>query len=216
MVLNSHLFSSTAKKVEKRERNAIVTLVMDSSFGFVAGALALAQSLIDVESQLPKVVMVTSAVDKTTRKLLKHKFDEIVEVDVIDCIFKTSRIADAMFDMKGEKWALSMNNWRATCTKLAVWSLTKYSRVIFMDADMIAIGNVDDALYKYSNRTFLAAPEILPPDTINSGFMVLEPSKKMFDHLMGINNDMGVAWTGDQYIINYGFCPKWHSGTFQM
>ena len=30
--------------------------------------------------------------------------------------------------------------------------------------------------------------------------------------MMEINREMGVAWTGDQYIINWGLCPHWHVG----
>ena len=64
-----------------------------------------------------------------------------------------------------------------TCTKFAAWNLTKFDRVIFMDADMIAVGPVDDAARRLARRgdgggadeTFAAAPETLPPDQFNSG-----------------------------------------------
>ena len=79
---------------------------------------------------------------------------------------------------KGAKWQDTMKKWAPTCTKLAAWTLTQFERVIFMDSDMIAVGAVDDALYEYSNAPFLACPEVLPPDTLNSGFMVLNPSMK--------------------------------------
>mmetsp|Transcript_8153 Transcript_8153/g.8319 ORF Transcript_8153/g.8319 Transcript_8153/m.8319 type:complete len:242 (+) Transcript_8153:140-865(+) len=42
--------------------------------------------------------------------------------------------------------------------------------------------------------------------------MVLSPSLSTFSHLISLNNNMGVAWTGDQYLINYGLCPRWHDG----
>lgn len=198
-----------AKKA--RIKNAVVTLVMGTNNGFIMGAIALGQSLIDSGSILKRVVMVTPEVDQRSRRILRKVWDDVVEVEQIDCIFKTHPQADAMFDMKGEKWTGTMAKWAPTCTKLAAWSLYDYERIIFMDSDMIAIGLVDTALYEYSNATFLAAPEVLPPDTINSGFMVLEPSKKTFQELIVINKDMGVAWTGDQYIINWGLCPSWHT-----
>lgn len=193
-------------------KHAVVTLLMDTSSGFLSGVLALGQSLVDVDSKLQRVVMVTPDVSHEERLVLRNIWDLVVEVDIINCIFKTNPVADSMFDMKGDKWQGTMIKWAPTCTKLAVWQLIKFERVIFMDSDMIAVGNIDDALFEYSDAEFLAAPEVLPPDTINSGFMVLNPSLETFQNLLDINEDMGVAWTGDQYIINHGLCPKWHVG----
>eukprot|EP01041_Mallomonas_annulata_P013546 gene13546-28732_t len=209
-LLHSKNIDATAKFAKKSQRNAVVTLLMKPSSGFISGALTLAQSLIEVKSTLTRVIMVTPDVDENTRIFLKNLYDEVVEVKIINCIYKTSEIADTMFDMKGEKWTGIKNNWAPTCTKLAVWNLTQYDRVIFMDSDMIAISPIDDVL-QFSTAPFLAAPEILPPDNINSGFMVLEPSKKTFQKLIDLNEGMGVAWTGDQYLINYGLCPNWHT-----
>lgn len=215
-ILAIPISSKTSEKVEnepKQLRTAIVTLLMEVSSGFATGAITLAQSLIDTQSQLQRVIMVTPDVDKSTRQFLKNFYHDVVEVQRINCIFKTAPIAHQMFDMEGPTWRSATNNWRPTCTKLAVWNLTSYDRVIFMDSDMLAVGLVDEALSESPHLPFLAAPEILPPDTINSGFMVLEPSADTFAHLLALNADTGVAWTGDQYLINHGLCPNWHKGT---
>jgi len=170
--------------------------MMGTDSGFISGVVTLGQSLIEAGSKLERIVMITPDVTPETRKSLLSRWNKVIEVDYINCKFKTNPDADDMFDMKGEKWKTATTKWAPTCTKLAAWTLTSYDRIIFMDSDMIAVGNVDDALYKYSNQSFLAAPETLPPDTLNSGFMVLNPSLKTFKKLLELNDDMGVAWTG--------------------
>lgn len=57
--------------------------------------------------------------------------------------------------------------WSATCTKFAAWTLTQFDRIIFIDADTLVVGPIDDALYGFSNASLAAAPETFPPDTFN-------------------------------------------------
>ena len=38
---------------------------------------------------------------------------------------------------------------------------------------MLVVGSIDDAIYGFSNASLVAAPETFPPDTFNSGFMVI-------------------------------------------
>ena len=103
----------------------------------------------------------------------------------------------------------SYHRWSQTCTKFVAWNLTQYKRVIFMDSDTLVVGPIDDVLYGYTNSTFAAAPETFPPDTFNSGFMVLTPSKAGYDELLRVNTEVGSAEGGDQGVFNNGLCPNW-------
>lgn len=78
-----------------------------------------------------------------------------------------------------------------------------------MDSDLVVLENVDDALYGYSNASFVAAPECFPPDTINSGFMVFTPSVETFEFLVASNENGGSAEGGDQGIYSVYLCPNW-------
>ena len=58
---SSRSWKSKEEKIEKKKRKgAVVTLVSGSnSAGYASGALALGQSLVDVGSELDRVVMIT-------------------------------------------------------------------------------------------------------------------------------------------------------------
>lgn len=82
----------------------MVTLVTGTDSGYVSGALALGQSLVNVGSQLPRVVMVTPEVEASSRVRLAHLF-EVVEVEPIPCNHKIDAAVDPkQYDLQGEKY----------------------------------------------------------------------------------------------------------------
>jgi alpha-N-acetylglucosamine transferase len=120
---------------EINERNAIVTLVTGHSSGYVSGAIALGQSLIDIGSVLKRVIMVTPDVEKASRESLSHMW-EIIDVQPIKC--NHNNILDpSMFDLESEQYKAGIEKWSLTCTKFAAFSLVQFDRVIFMDSDML-------------------------------------------------------------------------------
>jgi alpha-N-acetylglucosamine transferase len=137
-------------------KHAVVTLVSGSSSGYIAGAVALGQSLIDVGSELTRVVMVTPDVDQQSRKQMSRQW-EVIEVDPIYCNHKHN-LDPTQYDLSGDRYQAGLKRWSSTCTKFAAWKLTQFKRVIFMDADMLVVEPIDDALYGFSNASFLAAP----------------------------------------------------------
>ncbi len=59
----------------------------------------------------------------------------------------------------------------ATLTKIQLWSLTQYSRVLYLDADTLPLQNLDHLFTALppSSVPFAAAPELGYPDTFNAG-----------------------------------------------
>eukprot|EP01041_Mallomonas_annulata_P008312 gene8312-17110_t len=191
------------------DKNAVVTLVTGVNSGYTAGAIALGQSLKDVKSKLHRIVMVTPEVDQQSRKQMS-KVWEVIEVQPIYCNHKMHpSITPDKFDLSGANYQAGIKRWQSTCTKFQAWSLTKYERILFMDSDTLVVNPIDDVLYGFSNASFLASPEAFPPDNFNSGFMVLNPSKKNFDQLLELNERVGSAEGGDQGVFNNGLCPNW-------
>lgn len=193
---------------EITSKNAVVTLVTGNT-GYQAGALALGQSLVDVGSNLRRVVMVTPDVEKKTRKSLS-KLWEIREVEPIACMHKVSAsITPDKYDLQGAAYLKGLERWKNTCTKFAAWTLFEFERVVFIDADCLVIHPIDDVLFSFSNASFAAAPEVFPPDTFNSGFIVLNPGEEQFQRIMSANRRVGSAEGGDQGVFNNGVCPQW-------
>lgn len=198
-----------AAKVPNSERNAVITLVMGENSGYAAGAIALGQSLIDVGSKMKRIVMVTPDVDEGNRQAMAHLW-EVVEVEPVYCNHKLHpSVTPVEYDLQGDQYLAGLKRWFPTCTKFAAWTFTDFERVIFMDSDMLVLEPIDSAVYEYSNASFLAAPECFPPDTFNSGFMVLDPSMATYQHLLQLNQDIGSAEGGDQGVFNNGLCPDW-------
>ena len=191
------------------KRNAVVTLVTGVNSGYSAGAVALGQSIISVGSKLARVAMVTPEVDEGARRQMSLVW-EVVEVEPVRCNHKLHpSITPDKYDLQGANYQAGLKRWSITCTKFAAWNLSRFERVIFMDSDTLVVGPIDDALYEFSNASFLAAPEAFPPDNFNSGFMVLNPSKEAYENLLEINERVGSAEGGDQGVFNNGLCPNW-------
>lgn len=204
------IISCYSSRGSEKKIGAVTTLISGkSSAGYVSGALALGQSIKDVGSKLELVALVTEEVPKQGRESLS-KLWSVVEVETIICNHKHN--LDAMqYDLKGEKYQQGVARWSTTCTKFHAWRQVMYERVIFMDADMLVVGPIDDALWGFSNASFAAAPEAFPPDTFNAGFMVLTPSIATFERLLELNELVGSTEGGDQGVLNNGLCPQWFS-----
>ncbi len=88
----------------------------------------------------------------------------------------------------------------AALTKLHAWRLTAYSRVVFLDADMLVLG---DLTHLFDERAPLAAaPDIGWPDAFNSGLLSLPPSLETYQRLLDFAVDHG-SWDGaDQGLLN--------------
>lgn len=99
----------------------------------------------------------------------------------------------------------------ASLTKLHLFRLTQYSKVIFLDADTLVLrplSHLFDAPHAFS-----AAPDSGWPDAFNSGFMVATPSEETFEGLGDMMAERGSWDGGDQGLLNDYF-PSWNRLSF--
>eukprot|EP00923_Selenidium_pygospionis_P016042 GHVN01028098.1.p1 GENE.GHVN01028098.1~~GHVN01028098.1.p1 ORF type:complete len:142 (+),score=9.31 GHVN01028098.1:300-725(+) len=66
-------------------------------------------------------------------------------------------------------------------TKLTVWNLTQFKKVVYIDADCLVTTNIDE-LFERPAPAF--APDVFPPDHFNAGVMVLEPDSNVFNKMI--------------------------------
>lgn len=108
---------------------AWVTLLTQPDY--LRGVETLQRSLRASGSPWPLVVMVTPAIDDKMRQHLQTRGCRVQEVPVTGPDPALAhRYANERF---AEVWS-----------KLAVWRLTEYQRVAFLDADMLVINNMDE------------------------------------------------------------------------
>ncbi|KAG7452346.1 uncharacterized protein BT62DRAFT_916022 [Guyanagaster necrorhizus] len=181
---------------------AFVTL-LTSDF-YLPGALALAAALKDIhpspaippQVEFQTVCLVTpETVDVSTIKLLRRAYNIVIGVEVI-----------AQEDDKGLK-LLGRPDLNTVLTKLHVFRLTQYSKIVFLDADVLPIRPLSHLFslpYEFS-----AVPDVGWPDIFNSGVMVLSPGEDKFSELSSLLKSKGSWDGGDQGLLN-----EWRGGNW--
>ncbi|XP_075702925.1 glycogenin-1-like isoform X2 [Rhinoderma darwinii] len=160
---------------------------------YCQGALVLGKSLRNRETSRMLVVMITSQVTARMRAILSKVFDEVLEVDVLDS-------ADLVRLSLLKRPELGI-----TFTKIQSWTLTQYTKCVYMDADTIALRNIDEL---FDREEFSAAPDSGWPDCFNSGVFVFRPSLDTFRRLVAYAEEHGSFDGGDQGLLN-SFYSNW-------
>ncbi|KIY69169.1 glycosyltransferase family 8 protein [Cylindrobasidium torrendii FP15055 ss-10] len=186
---------------------AFATLL--TSDHYLPGALALAAALRDVhpipavapEVDFQTICLVTpETLDVSTIKLLRKAYDVVVGVEVI-----------VQEDDKGLK-LLGRLDLRTVLTKLHVFRLTQYTKLIFLDADVLPIRPLSH-LFTLPHE-FAAVPDVGWPDIFNSGVMVLSPGEDKFSELQDLSKSKGSWDGGDQGLLNEWRGNDWHRLSF--
>jgi len=95
-----------------------------------------------------------------------------------------------------------------TFTKIKCWLLEKYSKCVFLDADVLVLRDIDDL---FEREEFSAAPDAGWPDCFNSGVFVYRPSKETYNKLAQFASQQDASFDGgDQGLLN-AFFSSWRS-----
>nr|XP_031301877.1 glycogenin-2 isoform X5 [Camelus dromedarius] len=125
--------------------------------------------------------------------ILSRLFDEVIEVDLTDS-------ADYIHLAFLKRPELGV-----TLTKLHCWTLTHYSKCVFLDADTLVLSNVDEL---FARTELSAAPDPGWPDCFNSGVFVFRPSLETHGLLLQHAADHGSFDGADQGLLN-SFFSSW-------
>lgn len=181
---------------------AYVTVITNKSY--VGGALVLIKSLELVNSKYPIHVIVPEDVDATVIEEFKKR----------NITYYTLKRSNIVFS--GEN---SIAYWQDTFFKLEIFNLCLYEKIVFVDADMVVLKNIDH-LFDCPHMSCVAAGLTLHKNwvNLNSGIMVIEPNETEYHGLIEIaprvyrtliSEGKGV---GDQDVINE-YYNKWKNNT---
>ncbi|KAH9997698.1 hypothetical protein BJV74DRAFT_883311 [Russula compacta] len=186
---------------------AFVTLL--TSDYYLPGALTVAAALKDIhpspalppEVDFQTVCLVTpETVDIASIKLLRKAFDVVVGVEIIQG------------DNERGLQLLGRPDLSTVLTKLHIFRLSQFSKIIFLDADVLPIRPLSH-LFTLPHD-FSAVPDVGWPDIFNSGFMVLSPGEDKFTELMELSKTKG-SWDGaDQGLLNEWRGSNWNRLSF--
>lgn len=204
------------------EKYAWVTMITRDNY--VKGVVTLAYSLLKNKSKYPLVILYTSKLSEEAQKLLKTLKNcemKYVEPYRPECT-KNIPYALPWFD---EVW-----------TKLRIFEMTEYDKLVYIDADMCVLQNMDELFDQPVDEEHIAAcpdclcnPLKLPgfpywhsPDYcylegrptklhyFNAGLLVIKPSKELFNKLCEFINktDLTQIYFAEQDILNKYFDKK--------
>ncbi|KAI3458736.1 hypothetical protein Pfo_015399 [Paulownia fortunei] len=165
----------------KSSEEAYVTLLYGDEF--LLGVRVLGKSIRDTGSTKDMVALVSDGVSDYAKKQLQA--DGWI-VKTISLLENPNQVHPKRF------WGVY--------TKLKIFNMTNYKKVVYLDADTIVVKNIED-LFKC--QKFCA--NLKHSERLNSGVMVVEPSEQVFKDMMTKVNTMHSYTGGDQGFLNSYF-----------
>ncbi|XP_077227966.1 plant glycogenin-like starch initiation protein 6 [Tasmannia lanceolata] len=172
------VFAVVCTRVSGSQSEAYVTLLYGDEF--LLGVRVLGKSIRETGSKKDMVVLVSDGVSNYAKKLLAA--DGWI-VERISLLANPNQIRPKRF------WGVY--------TKLKIFNLTNYKKVVYLDADTIVIKSIED-LFKCGK--FCA--NLKHSERMNSGVMVVEPSETVFKDMMSKVNTLYSYTGGDQGFLN--------------
>ncbi|KAM7511184.1 hypothetical protein LguiB_010059 [Lonicera macranthoides] len=168
------------------KREAYAT-ILHSAQVYVCGAITAAQSIRMSGSTRDLIILVDESITEYHRKGLEAAGWKV-------------RTIQRIRNPKAQKEAYNEFNY----SKFRLWQLTDYDKIIFIDADMLILRNID-ILFQMPDITATGNNGTL----FNSGVMVIEPSNCTFEILMDHVDKIESYNGGDQGYLNEIFV-WWH------
>ncbi|KAH7679421.1 Glucuronosyltransferase protein [Dioscorea alata] len=167
-------------------REAYAT-VLHSSDIYVCGAITLAQSLINTGTNRDLLLLHDHSIPPPKLRALATAGWTLVPIGRIRNPFAAKN---------------SYNEYNYS--KLRLWQLTNYDKLIFLDSDILVLRNLD-LLFRFPELSAAGNDGYI----FNSGVMVIEPSNCTFNRFMKQIKEVVSYNGGDQGFLNEAF-PWWH------
>ncbi|KAG6015726.1 hypothetical protein E4U43_004913 [Claviceps pusilla] len=162
------------------------------SDSYLPGALVLGHSLRDAGTRKKLAALVTlDTVSASSISQLEAVYDYILPVPRV----RNEHTANLSL--------MNRSDLHSAFTKINLWKQTQFSKIVYMDADVVAY-RAPDELFDLPHA-FSAAPDIGWPDISNTGVMVLTPNMGDYYAMLAMA-ERGISFDGaDQGLINMHF-----------
>ena len=168
------------------KKYSYVSLLTNDNYTY--GIVLLKESMKKVNTKYPLHVLVTNNVSTASLELLTQIG---ATYEVVDTIAISEDIYNYNFNIN-KRLAVT---WKNCWTKFKIFDLTQFDKIVFLDADIMVLKNLD---HLFSKKHMTAALDgeyfKLWPDRphFNSGCMVIEPNHKLFDDILNYANNFDV------------------------
>lgn len=173
-----------------------------SSDSYLPGAVVLGHRLKSLDSSRDRVCLITKAVSPHVKQELSKSFSHVYLVDDILPYNDSSKAAQKL---------LGRPELGTTLAKVAVWNLTQYKQILFLDSDVLPLKELD-VLFEVAQSqstngkpVLVASPDVGWPDVFNSGVFATVPDQTVYSTLVELAQS-GISFDGgDQGLLNEYF-----------
>jgi len=132
--------------------------------------------------------------------------------EMVDYLRKIGWLVHELPALRTKKTEFAASRWPFTFTKLHLWNLLDYDRVVYLDADAVPDKKFDELFSIKLNK--VGATTGACKTRFRSGMMVLEPSAEIFSDLIALLEEdpiKNAAKLGDQGVLNVYFNKQFTS-----
>ena len=179
-------------------KNSFVTLLATDSF--LPGVLVLNESLKKHNKKHDLLVLVSEIVADNVLQTLKEKQ---IKTRLIKEIYNPSSLG------------ADERSFRYTYTKVRIFELYEFDKVVYIDADMLVCNNIE-SLFDVPHLSAVIAGGLYPGNDswrdLNSGLMVIEPGQELFNRLLSAISQLPSGDGSDQGFL-HSFFNDWPENT---
>jgi glycogenin glucosyltransferase len=164
---------------------------------FLPGVLALNESLSKYNKNYGLLVLITENITRQSINFLEAK----------GLKYKTIQAINNPHQLENDE-----RNFKLMFTKLRIFELYEYDKVVYIDADMLVCNNIEE-LFNHDDLSAVVAGGLYPGHAswidFNAGFLVVEPNEDRFNKLIKSISELPSKDGGDQGFLNvyYGNWP---------
>lgn len=154
-----------------------VFLTVLSSDEYLLGVLTLYKSLVKTRTKYPFYVAITSDISGESIDVLTNVNINIIKLD------NSIKLPE---EIKNKNSKSGYSQWNNTLQKLAIFQLTRFKKIVYLDSDMLILNNIDE-LFNKKHMSAVVAGSLIPGreewKLLNSGIMVIEPKKNLGNNI---------------------------------
>lgn len=186
-----------------KKNYSYVSLLTNDSYSY--GIVLLVESMKAVKTKYPLHVLVTKNVSNAVLELLNQL--ENVTYEIVDYI----PITEEIYEFNKKKNPALAVTWKNCWTKFRIFNLIQFDKIVFLDADIMLMKNLDHLFTKKHMTAALDGEyfNLWPGwDHFNSGCLVVEPSQEEFNNILKYaqslkKEDLPDYVFADQELLNF-------------
>lgn len=166
---------------------------------YLPGVMALQQSLLNVDSQYPLLVVASETLQDATLASLEKLGMQVCVVSAL------AYHEDVIERMTQDAWPIEVIH---SATKLKILSLIDYDKIVYLDSDMIVRTNLDGLFDKPHGSAvwdWCGQSQMARHQGLNSGLLVIEPNISEYHKALALMN----AQVGYDQDVFRALWPHW-------